>query len=84
MAPSLIPGNPVLNVFRDFGRFSNFKNCALNFFFFCREYVQRAFASAQNETEKDRMEALLKEKLQRAFDDGSAATKDWANEPLPV
>ncbi|PVD38788.1 hypothetical protein C0Q70_01411 [Pomacea canaliculata] len=49
-----------------------------------KEYVQRAFASAQNETEKDRMEALLKEKLQRAFDDGSAATKDWANEPLPV
>ena len=56
------------------------KNYLLN----CREYVQRAFASVSNEGEKDRVEAALKEKIEQAFNEGSAMTKDWSQEPLPL
>ena len=54
------------------------------FLLFTREYVQRAFASVSNEMEKDRVEAVLKEKIEQAFNEGSAMTKDWSQEPLPL
>ena len=48
-----------------------------------REYVQRAFASVSNEVEKDRVESALKEKIEQAFTEGVALTKDWSQEPIP-
>ena len=52
--------------------------------FFPRDYVQRAFASVSNEMEKDRVEAVLKEKIEKAFNEGAAMLKDWSKEPLPL
>lgn len=49
-----------------------------------RNWVQRAFASVKNAEEKDKMEAILKDKLTDAFTSGSAFTIDWENEPLPL
>ncbi|CAL1526348.1 unnamed protein product [Lymnaea stagnalis] len=50
-----------------------------------KDYVQRAFASVVNESQKDQVERVLKEKLTRIFNSpGGANAIDWDNEPLPV
>ena len=49
----------------------------------CRNYVQRAFASAVNEVQKDCIEKHLKEKLTQVFNDGTAYTTDWDKESIP-
>ena len=55
----------------------------LIWFFFCRNYVHRAFASVP-ETCKDQMEAVLKQKLTAAFARSESWSVDWEKEPLPV
>ena len=48
-----------------------------------KDYVQRAFASCDSESDKDKIEAKLKEVLTNSFKDGTAWTKDWDKQPLP-
>ncbi|KAL3878043.1 hypothetical protein ACJMK2_035679 [Sinanodonta woodiana] len=48
-----------------------------------KAWVQRAFAIAHNEMEKDAVEHALKDKLTLTFNDGSAWKIDWDKEPLP-
>lgn len=38
----------------------------------------------KNAEEKDKMEAILKDKLTDAFTSGTAFTTDWDKEPLPL
>jgi hypothetical protein len=49
-----------------------------------REYVQRAFASAITDGQRDEVEKVLKDKLTSAFNDGTAWSKDWGQESLPL
>ena len=52
-----------------------------------KDYVQRAFGSVTNESEKDQVERVLKEKLTKIFNTeggGGANSIDWDNEPLPM
>ena len=48
-----------------------------------KAYVQRCFASASSDGEKDRMERLLKQKLTEVFQSGDEYTTKWDVEPLP-
>ncbi|XP_074648010.1 leukocyte receptor cluster member 8 homolog [Tubulanus polymorphus] len=48
-----------------------------------KEFVQRAFSMASNDSEKDDIENFLREKLTLAFNNGSVHTIDWANHPMP-
>ena len=48
-----------------------------------KAYVQRCFASATSNTEKDRMERLLKQKLTDVFESGNERATNWAVELLP-
>lgn len=50
---------------------------------FSRDYVQRAYATAHNEIEKDRIEQLLKDKIENACSTNTVGTIDWSKEPLP-
>ncbi|XP_013082698.2 leukocyte receptor cluster member 8 homolog [Biomphalaria glabrata] len=50
-----------------------------------KDYVQRAFASVVNESQKDQVERILKEKLTKIFNSpGGANAVNWESEPLPV
>eukprot|EP00057_Strongylocentrotus_purpuratus_P017518 XP_011671992.1 PREDICTED: leukocyte receptor cluster member 8 homolog [Strongylocentrotus purpuratus] len=49
-----------------------------------KDYVQRAFNSCQNESEKDKVESHLKKILTEAHSQGTVMTKDWSLEPLPL
>ncbi|XP_029637357.2 leukocyte receptor cluster member 8 homolog isoform X3 [Octopus sinensis] len=48
-----------------------------------KDYVQRAFASVNEENQKDEMERCLKMKLKGIFDDQTPWNIDWYKEPLP-
>ncbi|XP_053393321.1 leukocyte receptor cluster member 8 homolog isoform X2 [Mercenaria mercenaria] len=48
-----------------------------------KNWVQKAFSSVRDDPDKDRMEAILKEKLTDAFTSGKAFTTNWDIEPLP-
>ncbi|XP_060591986.1 leukocyte receptor cluster member 8 homolog isoform X2 [Ruditapes philippinarum] len=48
-----------------------------------KNWVQKAFSSVRDDPDKDRMEAILKEKLTDAFTSGKAFTTNWDVEPLP-
>ncbi|XP_069123369.1 leukocyte receptor cluster member 8 homolog [Argopecten irradians] len=49
-----------------------------------REYVQRAFASAKDESQKDSIQTFLKDSLTNLFKSGAVFTMDWSKEPLPT
>jgi hypothetical protein len=56
----------------------------LKFYIIFRNWVQKAFSSVRDDPDKDRMEAILKEKLTDAFTSGKAFTTNWDVEPLPL
>jgi len=48
-----------------------------------KNYVHRCFGSVKDTQSKDMMEIKLKEMLTAAFQDGTALTRDWDQEPVP-
>ena len=49
-----------------------------------KDFVHRCFSSVNDNRSKDKMEAQLKDVLTAAFSDGTAMTRDWDHEPVPI
>ncbi|RDD37094.1 Leukocyte receptor cluster member 8-like protein [Trichoplax sp. H2] len=49
-----------------------------------RDYIHRAFKQCQDERDKDVVEKFLKNTLSKKFQDGTAWSTNWDNEPLPL
>lgn len=47
-----------------------------------RTYVDRCFAQCRSDRERDQMESLLKQRIQKAMRGGTLYTYNWAGEPL--
>ena len=48
------------------------------------DYIHRAFKQCQDEKDKDQVEKFLKDTLSKKFQDNSAWTTNWDDEPLPL
>nr|CAG4646949.1 EOG090X0431 [Megafenestra aurita]SVE92312.1 EOG090X0431 [Megafenestra aurita] len=48
-----------------------------------RRYVERCYSMCKSSVDKDFVELILKGKITSAVREGTAASKDWENEPLP-
>ena len=47
-------------------------------------YIQRVFVSCSSEADKDKMQELLRDKLDRIMDVGGQWEIDWDREPIPT